>query len=304
MVAKTVDIGSKRLVSLAPESWARWLTDDATVEVLDVDLLSSEFQWVARANDLLIKARSPRHGTFLIANEMQFRPDPTMPQRIRAYAALAEERYKLNVYSVVVNILPPKRTGAVIADSYHLEFMGQVAHHDYRVLNLWELDADRVLEQNLTVLLPFVPILHGGQDERILQRAAMLLRADERVSDMELLLALFASLVLEKETVLRIMRWDMAILRESTWYSEAINEGLVLGQQKGQQEGQVEMLLFILNRRLGAVSPDFVSRIRGLGAEQLHRLADVALVAPSLDLVVASLATLTAEPGNGNRGRG
>ncbi len=30
-------------------------------------------------SDVLIKARSQRHGTFLIANEIQFRPDARMP---------------------------------------------------------------------------------------------------------------------------------------------------------------------------------------------------------------------------------
>ena len=87
-MTKTADIGSKRLISLAPDVWTRWLTGDPAVEVLD--FLSGEFQWVARATDVLLKARSLRHGTFLIANEIQFRPDARMPQRIRAYAALDE----------------------------------------------------------------------------------------------------------------------------------------------------------------------------------------------------------------------
>ena len=111
-MAKTADIGSKRLISLAPDVWARWLTNDPAVEVLD--FLSGEFQWVARATDVLLKARSPKHGTFLIANEIQFRPDARMPQRIRAYAALAEERYGLNVYPVVVNILRPKSEALIV----------------------------------------------------------------------------------------------------------------------------------------------------------------------------------------------
>ena len=52
-MTKTADIGSKRLISLAPEVWARWLTGDPAVEVLD--FLSGEFQWVTRATDVLLK---------------------------------------------------------------------------------------------------------------------------------------------------------------------------------------------------------------------------------------------------------
>lgn len=107
----TADIGSKRLISLAPATWVRWLTGDPTAEV--IDFLSGEFEWVARATDVLIKAQSATHGVFLVANEIQFRPDARMPQRIRAYAALAEERYALPVYPVVVNILPPKQPTAL-----------------------------------------------------------------------------------------------------------------------------------------------------------------------------------------------
>ena len=64
-MAKAVDIGSKRLVSLAPAAWARWLTGDESIK--SVELLSGEFQWVSRANDVLIKVESVQHGVFLAA---------------------------------------------------------------------------------------------------------------------------------------------------------------------------------------------------------------------------------------------
>jgi hypothetical protein len=47
-MSRNVDIGARRLVSLAPTAWARWLTGDETVESLD--LPSGEFQWVSRSN--------------------------------------------------------------------------------------------------------------------------------------------------------------------------------------------------------------------------------------------------------------
>ena len=42
-MARSVDIGSKRLISLAPTPWVRWLTGDNRLEALD--LLSGDFQW-------------------------------------------------------------------------------------------------------------------------------------------------------------------------------------------------------------------------------------------------------------------
>jgi hypothetical protein len=65
---KSSDIGAKRLVSLAPTAWVRWLTGVDTA--VSLDILSGEFQWVSRANDVLIRAHSPPHGDFLVANEI------------------------------------------------------------------------------------------------------------------------------------------------------------------------------------------------------------------------------------------
>ena len=104
-MAKASDIGGKRLLGLAPDAWARWVTQQADVVALEI--LGSEFQWVSRENDVLMKVHSPVHGEFLILNELQLRYTDKMPLRMRAYAALAQERYGLPVYPVLVNILPP-----------------------------------------------------------------------------------------------------------------------------------------------------------------------------------------------------
>ncbi|HBY97399.1 MAG TPA: hypothetical protein DEP84_26245 [Chloroflexi bacterium] len=238
---------------------------------------------------------------FLIANEIQLRPDRRMAARLRAYAALAEERYELLVYPVVVNILPPAPR-VEIAASYHSECQGLVAHQDFKVINLWQEDVNLVFERHLTTLLPFVPVLKGGQDEAVLSRAVTLLRADEAISGLEPLLAFFASFVLESEVVRRIMRWDMAVLRESPWYAEILQEGIEQGREQGREQGieqgreqgQMEMLLHILRRRFGPLPPDLVARIGDLRLDQLGQVVDVALEAPTLAVVKAFVATLAA----------
>ena len=105
---KTADIGSKRLISLAPDTWVQWVTQQPDIKVCDI--LDSEFQWVSRESDVLVKAYSPTHGEFLVLNELQLRYTDKMPARMRAYAALAEEKFGLPTYPVLVNILPPPST--------------------------------------------------------------------------------------------------------------------------------------------------------------------------------------------------
>ena len=192
-MSKPVDTSTKRIISLAPTEWVRWLTGDDTLEALEV--LSGEFQWVSRATDALIKVTSPAQGNFLIVTEIQLHPSRKMPRRMRAYAALAEERYGLSVLPIVVNIL---QSSGEFADRYHSEFMGLVAHQDFRIVNMWQLDVELAFRPNLTPLLPFTPILRGGQDLKIISKAVARLRADEHLSDLENLLAFFARIVLDR----------------------------------------------------------------------------------------------------------
>ncbi|MEB3335978.1 MAG: hypothetical protein VKJ46_00840, partial [Leptolyngbyaceae bacterium] len=174
---KAADIGSKRLISLAPDAWVQWVTDRP--EVTAQEILASEFQWISRESDVLIKAHHPQIGEFLVLNELQLRYNVHLPRRVRAYAALAEERYRLPVYPVLINILPPAST-VTIESRYESDCLGLQASQEYRVINLWEIEAELVFQQPQPSLLPFVPILRGGNQTTMVQQAVQILRADEQ----------------------------------------------------------------------------------------------------------------------------
>ena len=109
----------------------------------------------------------------------------------------------------------------------------------YRVINLWEVDVNIVFEQPLPLLLPFVPILKGGENESIIREALQILRRDEQLNQLETVLAFFPTFVLESALVQEIMRWDMAVLRESPWYQEILREGEARGEARGEIRGEV-----------------------------------------------------------------
>ena len=203
-----------------------------------------------------------------------------MPRRMRAYTALVEEKYELLVYPVVVNILQP-RTTETVPIHYESEIMGCRAYQDYRVINLWEIEAESVFEQNLSSLLPFVPILKGGNSEANLRQALLSLRQDEVLRDLEPLLSFFASFVFDIPLVQQMMRWDMTVLRESPWYNEILQEGLQKGHQeglqKGRQEGELLLVLRLLTRRFGLLSEQRTEQIRQLSVPQLEDLGEALL---------------------------
>ena len=271
-MTKAADIGSKRLINLAPDAWVQWVTQRP--EVVAKEILGSEFQWISRETDVLVKAYSTTHGDFLVLNELQLRYTAHMPLRMRAYAALAQQRYRLPTYPVLINILPPPST-LTIVNSYEQEFLGLRAIQDYHVINLWEIDAEIVFQQPLPSLLPFVPILRGGGEISVVQRALQALRADAQLNQLESLLAFFASFVLDTPLVEQIMRWDMVELRESPWYHEI--------EQRGIEEGARRQLIRVLQQRFGEIPHEVEVRLEGESAEKLENLMDSAIAVSSLE---------------------
>jgi len=90
-MAKPADVSTKKLISLAPDNWVKWVTQ--IPDLVAGEILTGEFQWISRESDVLIRVNSPQHGEFLLLNELQLRYQSKMPRRMRAYAALAEEKY-------------------------------------------------------------------------------------------------------------------------------------------------------------------------------------------------------------------
>jgi predicted transposase YdaD len=287
-VAKVSDIGGKRLLGLAPDAWARWVTQQS--DVVAQEILGSEFQWVSRENDVLMKAYSPTHGEFLILNELQLRYITKMPLRMRAYTALAEEHYGLPVFPVLVNILPPS-SKTVIRDRFESNFLGLQSRQDYCVINLWEVDAELVFERSLDTLLPFVPILKNGGNPRTVRRALVQLQQNEELVELESLLGFFASFVLETELVQQIMRWDMTVLLESPWYQEILQEGEKRGRQEGALREAQSLILRLLTRRIGEVSSDLGLQVQELSLAQVEALGEALLDFSTVDDLVEWLRT-------------
>jgi predicted transposase YdaD len=239
--------------------------------------MGSDFQWIGRENDILIRTYSPQdQQTFLVLNELQLRYSEKMPRRMRAYAALAEEKYQLPTYPVLVNILPPNSSphaSVEIANFYQSTCYGLTARQDYRVINLWEVEVELVFEQPIPSLLPFVPILKGGGNESQVRQALRQLRQTKSLEELEPLLAFFAIFVLDSELVQQIMRWDMAVLLESPWYRQILQEGEKRGEKRGEEQGKKAGLLSgiatILELKFGVNGLQLMAEIQTLDQVEL-----------------------------------
>jgi len=274
-MVKKADIGGKRLISLDPNNWVKWVTERDELQAQEI--MGSDFQWIGRENDILIRTYSPQdQQTFLVLNELQLRYSEKMPRRMRAYAALAEEKYQLPTYPVLVNILPPNSSphaSVEIANFYQSTCYGLTARQDYRVINLWEVEVELVFEQPIPSLLPFVPILKGGGNESQVRQALRQLRQTKSLEELEPLLAFFATFVLDSELVQQIMRWDMAVLLESPWYRQILQEGEKRGEKRGEEQGKKAGLLSgiatILELKFGVNGLQLMAEIQTLDQVEL-----------------------------------
>lgn len=207
-----------------------------------------------------------------------------MPKRMRAYAALAEEKYNLPVYPVLINILPPTPE-TPIPNRYESNFLGLQATQEYQLINLWEVEAEIAFQPSLKALLPLVPVMKGRNNETTFRQAIQILQADNQSQDLLSILAIFATFVYTPQFIQQLMNLAMEALQESPLGKTIAQQGQVEGKK---QEAQ-RYLLRLLNRRFGEIPASIQTQIQNLTVEQLEELGETLLTATSLEEFSAAI---------------
>ena len=265
------DITSKRLIAINPDEWVRWASGVA--DASGCELLSGEFQFIRRYTDTLVVVKHSSVGEFLALFEIQTHYTPQMPNRMRSYAALASEVYKLPVFPVLINIMP---YGKPIPTRFESEFLGLTARQDYRVINLWEIEAEDILAQDLWSLIPFLPTMKGASEELIEKAKARVVLDTEmqltKIADeLEFALALFTEAFFGKETTLRIFGGKMLeIIAQTSMYQEILGRGL----RQGREEEIRKVLSKLLTKRFGEIDAQTEESVNELSVEQAENLAE------------------------------
>ena len=270
-MAKEKDITSKTLIGLAPDEWVRWATgvEDAS----GCRIVSGELQIESRATDALVQVAHSSAGEFLALFEIQTTYRKDMPRRMRAYTALAEEKYKLPVYPILINISP---YGGEIPTRYESNFLGLQARQDYAVINLWEISAEEILSQSFPTLIPFVPVMRGGNTEEMLQRAkenlysALELQTEDRLQQTMFALTLFATHVFDIEVVRKIFGGIMYPPITSPFVQSLIREAKL----EASTEELQKVLSRMLTRRFGELDNETKERVHSLSLENAEALAE------------------------------
>jgi predicted transposase YdaD len=228
----------KRLVRGYAKHFSRWLAGEAVfVRALDIELKNQHLFADALLEVLL-------HGQpGLLHIEFQVYDDPDMEMRLLEYNVLASRQYgHLPVYSYVIYL---RKAGKVAESPLVRTFPdGEVIHcFFYRVIKLWEIPAEALLQTEWLGLLPLVTLTDGGKQPEVVREMIDRLASVEEY-DLLAISEVVGGLVFKKgpelEWFKRRFSMFQDILRESSVYQEIVEKGI---------QGQQEMLLAFVQMR-------------------------------------------------------
>jgi len=212
--------------------------------------------------------------------EFQTDPDPKMSFRMLDYRTRVYRRFPKKTMRQVVIYLKETSSPLVQENAFILPN----TRHEYEVLRLWEIAAEKML--GLSGLLPLANLGKTPNRPEILRQVAAKIDNIEgrtEKSNLAAATAILAGLVLSKEIIGSLLREE--IMRESVIYQD-IRES---GKAQGRREEAVSLILRLLNRRLGEISSTLGQQIQELSLEQLETLGEALLDFTSLTDLTAWL---------------
>jgi predicted transposase YdaD len=232
-----------------------------------IEVLPPELSFPAVLPDQLYRVTTSEE-TYLIHIEAQTYWDAAIPQRMPEYAVLAWLKYRLPVFSYVL-VLSKKRF------PLNLPLMGiinagrtQVVTH-YPVIRLWEISAIEAMARRSETILPFVPLMQGGE-EALLESAERLCDVQDETKRREMALhfLVLGGLRYNHVDLLELVGGTKMIslhdLRDSSIYQMILLEGQTKGLQQGTAAAEHALRRLATNRFPGIELATELSEIHDL----------------------------------------
>ena len=258
--------------------FAQWLLGEP---ISFTQLSPSELSLEPIRADALILLESDQ---MILHLEFQTDPDPKMSFRMLDYRTRVYRRFPKKTMRQVVIYLKETSSPLVRENAFILPN----TRHEYEVLRLWEIPAEKML--GLSGLLPLANLGKTPNRPEILRQVAAKIDNIEgrtEKSNLAAATAILAGLVLSKEIIGSLLREE--IMRESVIYQDIRESGKAQGREEGRREEAVSLILRLLNRRLGEISSTLGQQIQELSLEQLETLGEALLDFTSLTDLTAWL---------------
>ena len=201
--------------------------------------------------------------------EFQTVPDRDMGFRMLDYRVRAHQKFAGRQMRQVVIYLTPTTSDLVTLTTFELES----TRHEFEVIRLWEQPASIFLES--VGLYPFASLAQTDQPELVLREVAARIEKitePKLQADISAMSYILAGLVLNRDRVGRIIRRD--IMRESVTYQDILAEGEVKGETQGRVKEARTLIIRLLAKKLGNVSPKLLAKIEALSLERVESLGE------------------------------
>jgi predicted transposase YdaD len=193
------------------------------------------------------------HGkAALLHIEFQVYDDPEMEMRLLEYNVLASRQYgHLPVYSYVIYL---SKAGKIAEAPLVRTFPNgdEIHRFFYRVIKLWEIPAEALLQTGGIGVLPLVTLTDGGKQPEVVKEMIDRLAVAEEY-DLLAISEVIGGLAFrnspELEWFKRRFSMFQDILRESPIYQELVEQGLERGREEGRIQEQREMLIRLVQLR-------------------------------------------------------
>ena len=263
------DITLKRLSDEFTADYARFALDDERINLIgkiDVSKIEKELPLLTREADCLARVSEKEGKEFVLHIDFQAEYKHNIPDRILGYTYRVYEKYKLPVYSVVILL---KETGVEIRTKTEIKVRDlRSLRHEYKVIKLWEVEAEEILEKKIKGLYPLLPLMKTDKSgEEIISEAARLIEKEvediEHKADAYVALRIFSAISFPTALVNKILK-RRDIMIQSAAYQEILQEGERLGIERGERLGIERGILEVLGERFGFVSSKLEQEMRGL----------------------------------------
>ncbi|MEW5859891.1 MAG: DUF4351 domain-containing protein [Cyanobacteriota bacterium] len=263
----------KYLAEQYPEQFASWLlsSDISGIQVLKTELPVEPI----RADSVTFLQTTNQ----ILHLEFQTLPtsNPPLPFRMLKYWTRLYDEYRCDIEQVVIFL---KSTTSETV--YINQFESRNTRHRYRIIRLWEQDPQPLLAN--AALLPLATLARTDSPRALLEQVALQVATIEETQQRQNVSAcaeLLAGLRFEKDLISQLFREE--IMQESVIYQDIL--------QKGQQRGEVALIMRQLTRRFGAIAPELQTKIQQLSIPQLEDLGEALLDFSSVNDLIAWLET-------------
>ncbi|MEW6128977.1 MAG: DUF4351 domain-containing protein [Acidobacteriota bacterium] len=215
-----------------------------------------------RADSVILSAKTGE--IFHIEFQTTAQSKIPLPLRMLDYYVGLKRLHLTNPIRQVLIVL--KATGEKVVDEYRDEH----THHAYTVVRMWEQDAKALMK--FGGLLPLAALCRTESGESLLSELASrigMLKSSQQRRETLTFSQVLAGLRYNKNIVYGILK-ESDMLEESSVYQDILQKGV----KRGLVQGEQNIVLRLLTRKLGRLSPKIHRQIESLSSKQLEKMSD------------------------------